>query len=165
MKPHRWLISVGLVGIGLSVGILSLWPRSSNRAAAPSSAGAETNPTRSAAPLSPRAQDSLARLLVAAGPFRRARRPAPQSYRLDAVAPAALAGPALLRPILRLTGVVLGSRPVAVIEGIPGASGGRVLAVGDTLGGLRLQRILARSATLVGFDTTWTLTISGDGHP
>jgi hypothetical protein len=127
-------------------------------------AGAAASQAPSPEQLSVRTQDSLARRLIAAGPFRRSRRPPPLSYTLDTPPPAPQSGPGL-RPGLRLTGIILGPRPVAVIEGIPGASGGRVLAVGDTLGGLRVRRILARSATLVGFDTTWTLTIAGEGRP
>lgn len=104
--------------------------------------------------------DSLARL-VRRDPFRLGRAPAPVPYdpaRGDQ--PPELA-PAIQRPTLALTGLVWGgaSKSGALIEGLPGVVGSRLLQVGDTIGGIRVQRIGVAEVVLAGLDTMWTLQV------
>jgi hypothetical protein len=61
---------------------------------------------------------------------------------------------------MRLVGFLGGSPPLAIIEGIPGVEGGRLVRQGDTLGGLRVASIARGRVRIVGPDTTWTLTMA-----
>jgi hypothetical protein len=97
--------------------------------------------------------ESMIARFVAAAPFRRDRRP-PSRSPGPVLASSAAPVP---RPELRLTGLALGGRPAAVIDGWPGAEGGRLLVVGDTAAGLRLVRVSADGAVVVGRDTVYRL--------
>jgi hypothetical protein len=104
--------------------------------------------------------DSFAGLIAGSAPFRRSRRPSEAPYdpvvpettgtQMDSSAP---------RPLVVLAGVALGDRPVAVLEGVPGTEGPRVVAEGDTAGGLRVRRVRATGVLVTGYDTSWTLLI------
>ena len=101
--------------------------------------------------------DSLSATVASADLFRPLRRPSPTPFdpTRDTPGPSESAP----RPELRLLGVVIGGGARALIEGVPGASGARIVAVGDTLGGLRVTGITAHTARIVGPDTTWTLAL------
>jgi len=102
------------------------------------------------------------RAMVAQDPFRRARTPADRAYdaqALEAAKQAAAAPPPAPRPVLSLSGILFGPRPAAILEGVPGADGARLLHVGDTAVGLRVRAITRTHTIITGFDTTWTLTI------
>lgn len=64
------------------------------------------------------------------------------------------------RPALGLRGVV-GVEPGlrAVVDGVPGAEGGVLLAAGDTIRGLRVRRVTADTVVIQGADTVWRLTM------
>lgn len=103
--------------------------------------------------------ESLATPLVGKDPFRVVRRPSPVSYD-----PVRFAQPAASRPpmpALALLGIVwaTGRNPTALVEGIPGVDGPRPVEQGDTVGGLRVRKILRDRVVITGFDTTWTLTV------
>jgi hypothetical protein len=61
--------------------------------------------------------------------------------------------------VLRLVGLVEGVRPQALIEGLPGVEGGRALARGEAVGGLRVAEIFRGQVRVVGMDTVWVLTL------
>lgn len=61
------------------------------------------------------------------------------------------------KPTLTLVGLVLDGAPKALIQGIPGATGARLLGVGDTAGGVRVRRIQSDRVRVTGHDTAWTL--------
>lgn len=103
--------------------------------------------------------DSLRETVIAQDVFRLDRRPAALAFE---------PGRALLlldrqvsppKPALRLVGLVEGTRPQALIEGLPGAERGRALAWGESLGGLRVAEIRGGQVRVIGMDTVWVLTL------
>lgn len=120
-----------------------------------------TEPAPGASPpaVSPRSAltDSAAALVVARDLFRRSRRPAASPSR--SATPATPAAPAVRRPTLRLVGLVVGPDGAAVIEGLPGAEGARVVREGDVIGNLRIRRITHAGVHVSGMDTVWVLTV------
>lgn len=103
--------------------------------------------------------DSFAHRVIERDPFRVARRPAAVAYDPSPAAAAAAAVPAPPKPVLVLTGIVWGKAPEAVVEGLPGVEGPRVLRVGDQVAGLGVRRIEPGRVTVVGMDTVWVLTV------
>jgi hypothetical protein len=101
--------------------------------------------------------DSLRRVAVARDVFRTDRLPAAVAYDPSRGAAPQPDGPA--KPQLKLTGVVWGDVPEAVIEGLPTASGPRVVRTGDVVGGVTIKWIDQVRVIAVGFDTTWSLTV------
>ena len=118
-------------------------------------AAAATSPDFGAAPL----LDSLAPQLVARDPFRLTRRPAAVAY--DPLRLAEQQAPPAPRPALVLVGLVTGMDPTAVIQGLPGVDGPRVLRVGDQVAGIKVRKIVRDAVWVVGMDSTWVLTIKG----
>lgn len=152
-------LQVGLVALGMLAVPAGVWFRRPllHRAAAASDSLALVPQFSSA----DRAQaDSAARLVVTRAPFRLARRPSVVPYDPEAApridAPAAPAPP---KPTLVLTGIVWGSDPLAVLEGVPGTEGPRVVRKGDVAGGLRVMRMARDKVWISGFDTTWALEV------
>jgi hypothetical protein len=87
-------------------------------------------------------------------------------FRLDHAAPqvrygepsrAAPADGAVPKPRLSLRGLIAGETRQAVLEGIPGIDGQAVVKEGDTLAGLKVQRIGRMTVLISGLDTTWAL--------
>jgi hypothetical protein len=109
------------------------------------------------------ALDSLARAAVVVAAFRVSRKEAVVAYNpertLSSGAPAA--APQQPRPQLALSGIVWGgqAKPMAVLEGLPGIQGPRVLQLGERVGGLTVRRIKGDVVTVTGLDTTWTLRV------
>ncbi|MHB1327431.1 MAG: hypothetical protein ACYC2K_04440 [Gemmatimonadales bacterium] len=97
--------------------------------------------------------DSLVDVIRASAPFQSSRVPGAPAVADDPAVPR----PA--RPILHLGGLVGGVAPLAVLYGIPGMQGGRVIQEGDTVGGLRVRSIRAGVVSVVGYDTTWALSL------
>jgi hypothetical protein len=91
-------------------------------------------------------------------PFRVER--APTSVRFGA-APVTPSEPAVEtrpeRPKLVLAGIVGGPPWMALVEGVPGREGGVILVQGETMNGIRLDRLWSDSAALSDSDTTWVL--------
>lgn len=104
---------------------------------------------------------SLSSVLVSRDPFRADRVPSPVPFNPNPAEPSEvpLAPP---KPELLLTGIVWGTNPSAVIEGLPGVDGSRLIQQGDVVGGIKVRRITARQVVLSGMDTTWTLAVR---HP
>jgi hypothetical protein len=67
--------------------------------------------------------------------------------------------PAPPKPVLSLVGLVSGIEPAAVVEGLPGVEGSRVVRVGDVFAGLRIKQIDSDRVVIVGMDTTWVLRV------
>ncbi len=102
------------------------------------------------------AAESIA-AIVSRDPFRIGRLPTITAY--DPVRLAQPVAPPPPRPTLALVGMVHGADPAAVVEGLPGVEGSRVVRVGDFVGGLRVKQIAKNRVTIVGMDTTWVLQV------
>jgi hypothetical protein len=63
------------------------------------------------------------------------------------------------KPTLLVSGIVWGSAPQAVIEGLPGVDGPRVMRVGDVVAGLMVRKIEASRVEIAGMDTIWVLKV------
>jgi hypothetical protein len=103
--------------------------------------------------------ESLAAHVVERDAFRVARRPAAVAY--DPQAGSQPEQPALPRPTLSLLGIVWdgGRDPTALVEGLPGIEGSRVVRRGEHLGDLRIRTIAPNHVIVLGPDTTWILTV------
>ncbi len=102
--------------------------------------------------------DSSPQLVVARDVFRLGRQPAATAYDPDrGVNPPAVAqepGPAL-----RLVGIVTGRQAAALIEGLPGTEGTRVVRAGEHVGKLTVTAIGHGRVLVAGPDTVWVLTV------
>jgi hypothetical protein len=101
-------------------------------------------------------QDSVS-AIVSRDPFRISRRPVIPAY--DPLRLAEQQAPPPPRPSLVLVGIVSGEMPLAVVEGLPGVDGSRVMRIGDQVAGLKLRQIGHNRAVIVGMDTTWVLEV------
>lgn len=154
-------LRIGLVALGCAGLIAAAWAGTR-----PIAAGPLPQPSVLGAPGSahsgPTALDSLAELAVSRPPMRASRRPAAVPF--DPVQPATgeagvpVSAP-VERPRLILTGILWGREPVAVVEGLPGTDGPRVVRPGDRLGDLRVGRITQERVVVAGQDTLWNLNI------
>ena len=102
--------------------------------------------------------ESLASVVVARDPFRATRRSAEVAYDAARLEPIA-AQPTPPKPALVLSGIVWssGREAAAVIAGLPGVDGPRVLRVGEQAVGITVRAISTTEVRLVGLDTTWVL--------
>jgi hypothetical protein len=101
--------------------------------------------------------DSTIRLILTRTPFRAARRPAAVAF--DPRLSTQVEAPATPKPVLALSGIVWGADPTAVIQGLPGIEGSKVVRRGDVIGGIKVSRIERERVLVTGLDTTWTLTV------
>lgn len=102
------------------------------------------------------AADSVA-AIASRDPFRIGHRPALPAY--DPVRLAEQLAPPPPRPSLVLVGVMDGVDPSAVIEGLPGVEGARVVRVGDVIGRLAIKKVGTGRVVITGMDTTWVLEV------
>ncbi len=102
---------------------------------------------------------SVAAATVSRNPFRLSRRPAAAAY--DPLRLAEQTAPPVPKPVLQLAGIVWegGRDPTALVEGLPGVEGVRVVRVGDVVAGLRIWGITADAVRITGLDTTWVLRV------
>jgi len=100
---------------------------------------------------------SLVRLMTQRTPFRASRKPAAVAF--DPNPPAPQAPSNTPKPLLSLSGIVWGADPTAVIQGVPGIEGSKVVRSGDVVGGIRVSRIDRERVWLTGLDTAWTLAV------
>jgi len=105
------------------------------------------------------AAESLGRSAIERDPFRTTRAPVDVPYDPMRSVSEGVAAAAQPKPTLLLTGIVWGPSPEAVLEGLPGVDGARVLRVGDMVAGIGVKRIEPRRVTVVGMDTVWVLTV------
>ena len=156
LRHLSWLFVAGAFG-GMATAGRALVYRP-----APGLTDSRHDPARAPTPHSAEAVPAVAiglaaRRLARAVPFRQDRLPTAVAYVpwADTLPPP----PPPVRPALAVTGILWATHPVAIIEGIPGTTGGRLLGIRDTLGGLKVARITAAQVVLVGYDTAWTLTV------
>jgi len=146
------LLVVGLLGVTASVRIAAgpiarvRLPR-----AADHDAGAQVSSSGS------RITAESVAAVVSRDPFRIGRRPLLPAY--DPLRLAEQLAPPPPKPTLILVGVVNGLAPSAVIEGLPGVEGSRVMRVGDTVAGLKIEKITNSRVIIAGMDTTWVLEV------
>jgi hypothetical protein len=107
----------------------------------------------------PAPPDSLARLVSGKNPFRASRSPAGVAFdpRAAAMLGSAPIPPAPARPPLSLAGLLLGDQPAALIEGLPGVEGARLMRLGERAGEYQVRSITNDRVVVAGRDTTWTL--------
>ena len=101
--------------------------------------------------------------IVSRNPFRIGRRPVLPAY--DPMRLAEQQAPPPARPALTVVGIVAGEEPSAVIEGLPGVEGSRVVRVGDLIGALRIKRMRDGRVEITGMDTTWILEVREPWKP
>lgn len=151
MSPRRVTLALwGSLAGGVLLGArLLAWPLV--RVSLPVPPEVRRGPTRRVEPVP---TDSLAALLVARDPFRLSRQPAAVTYDpLRLVQQTALPP----KPPLVLVGLVAGNEPAAIIEGLPGVDGARVVRAGEIVGSLKVRRIEYDRVVVAGMDTVWTL--------
>lgn len=101
--------------------------------------------------------------IVSRDPFRIGRRPTLPAYDPQRLAEQLTPPPP--KPTLILVGVMNGIEPSAVIEGLPGVEGSRVVRVGDVVAGLKLKEIANGRVVIAGMDTTWVLGVREPWKP
>ncbi len=154
MSPTPWL-RVGLVLLGGSaIPAAIAWNR-------PPAVEAEEMGATAPVPadtLPPPPFDSLGQVVIQRNPFRLGRVPADIPF--TPIPPEAVyVEPPPPKPQLVLSGIVWGEEPSALVEGLPGVEGVRLMRVGDSIGTIRLRRVTRTEATLAGMDTTWVLQV------
>lgn len=102
--------------------------------------------------------DSLDEKVIARDPFRPSRRPAEVSFDPNPITPPP-AEPPPPKPALVVSGIMWGREPSAVLEGLPGVEGARLVRSGEVLAGFRIRRITPNEVTVTGMDTTWVLKV------
>lgn len=146
-----WVLVVSGVGAAFGAALMPLAPPVQAAAAQPREPNAVPAPRYPA--------DSLAVSVGGRDLFRFGRRPATTAYDPQrAVTPVAGAY-APPKPVLRLVGLVSGAEPAALIEGLPGIEGGRVMRGGERIAGLTVTAIARGRVRVVGMDTVWVLTL------
>ena len=109
-----------------------------------------------------RSADSIARRTIGRNPFRAHRSPAAIRFRPEAeMAPPPPSPP---RPSLSVAGIVLGTDPAALIDGIPGTDGTRVLRIGESVAGYTVRSIDSTRVVVASRDTTYQLPVR-NRHP
>ena len=146
------LLAVGLLGVAASVR-LAAWPIA--RIDLPPSPGIDSS-AQATSSVRRIAAESVA-TIVSRDPFRIGRRPLLPPY--DPLRLTEQATPPPPKPTLTLVGVVNGIDPSAVIEGLPGVEGSRVVRVGDVVAGLQVKKITSGRVVIAGMDTTWVLEV------
>ena len=155
MKPallHLLLAGVTLAGLALSTRLAA---RPFVRVELPQWESGERD-VPAGAPVPTSESSSVA--MVARDPFRITKRAAPMAY--DPLRVGQPPAPAA-RPTLVLDGIVWdgGASPTALLEGLPGVDGPRVVRKGDIVGDLRVKDIRWDRVVIGGPDTLWTLTV------
>lgn len=152
------LTVIGLVGMMAFVRVAA-WPLA--RVQLP--AVPESTPAARALDVGQRVPSESIAAIVNRDPFRIGRLPAITAY--DPVRLAQPIVPPAPRPALTLVGLVNGSEASAVVEGLPGVEGPRVVRVGDLVAGLRIKQIRNNRVVIVGMDTTWVLKVREPWKP
>ncbi|HJS43586.1 MAG TPA: hypothetical protein VJ755_08950 [Gemmatimonadales bacterium] len=118
---------------------------------------ADSAVTKSAVNRAPKISADSVAAIAFRDPFRVGRRPALPAY--DPLRLAQQLAPPPPRPALVLVGVTDGAMASAVIEGLPGVEGARVVRVGDIIGGLAIKKMGGGRVVITGMDTTWVLEV------
>lgn len=153
VERFLWL----LMASGAAAMVLGRW-RPPNT---PPAAGAE-----GALVLSEPSHDSVnaaAAAVIANDPFRLERKPASLRFGESPPQPPpqTLTAPAPVR--LTLSGTI-GPPWQAIVEGIPGRTGGTVVRAGEAYGSLRIVSVGRDTIVVQGADSTWTITLKQSGR-
>ena len=108
--------------------------------------------------------DSLSALAVGRDVFRVTRRPASVAFNPD-VDESEHEPERPPRPLLQLLGIVAGRDPTAIVDGLPGSEGPRVVRAGDVIGPLAVERITPGEVRIAGMDTVWVLQVREPWRP
>jgi hypothetical protein len=103
--------------------------------------------------------DSQARAIAARDPFRLSRAPSVVPFNPEAPTTGYAPPPRPPRPPLALAGIVLGDELLALIDGLPGVEGSRVMRLGERVGDYVLRAVASDHVVIAGPDTTWTLRV------
>lgn len=118
------------------------------------------DPPPAAQPPSALRPDSLASRVAARNPFRFSRTPSTWNRQVTSTMPPATpVAERPPRPALTLAGIILGDEPAALIEGLPGVEGTRVMRIGERWLDYQLREVTADHAVVAGSDTTWVLRV------
>lgn len=101
--------------------------------------------------------DSLIDVAAGRNPFRTSRSRATVAFDPSGQAGANQPPAAPPRPSPVLAGIMLGASPAALIDGIPGSEGTRLLRQGESFGSYRVRELATDRVVLEGPDTTWVL--------
>jgi hypothetical protein len=115
-------------------------------------------PTETAAQIAAAPTYALDSVVIQRNVFRSDRRPAPARYQPGGQAP-----PLEPRPPLSVAGVVLGRIRAALLRGLPGVDGVRVLAEGETAAGVRVLRVADTVVVVTWRADTLSLPFPGGG--
>lgn len=116
---------------------------------------------RAATPRSFASPDSLARWIAGRDPFRADRRQAATAFEPARAEGAPPPPPPRARPNIVVAGVLLGNTPAAILEGLPGVDGSRLVSVGDRVGEIVVRAITGNRVVVANADTSWTLFVKG----
>lgn len=150
-----WPVRVALLSILLGVAVLIAGgaTHEATRAVGNAPPGA-WRPLRSRPPVA----DSVIELAVQRALFRASRRAADVPFDpVGAADSVPASAPQASRPPVRVSGIVWGAQPVAVVEGIPGLDAPRAMRSGEMVNGFVVKRITQSQVTLSGMDTVWSL--------
>ena len=150
-RAGAWILAIGGMGSVVTTAVVPIGETTLD----------DTPPRRSESETPREARypaDSFAQAATGRNVFRTQRRPASMAYDAQALVAAANTPPTP-KPVLALVGIVAGREPSAVLEGLPGTDGPRVVRVGDRWAGLRVTRIGRAEVRIVGLDTVWVLTV------
>jgi hypothetical protein len=154
-RPAFVLVVVTALALALRV---TVWPRS----VTPQDSAATAVGPAPDGPLAPRAvPDSLVRLVAALDVFRQARSSStvPFDPRTTQGGGAPPPPPGPPHPTLALAGIIFGRHPAALVDGIPGSEGTRVIHAGERVGELLVRSIAREQVVIAGRDTVWTLRV------
>ncbi len=149
------MLRTGLIALGLAALPVAFWlgrPLTIELPPVPS----EIRPAETVG--DPIPWESATVALVEKDPFRAERKPSAVAYSPIPVEQSA-PPPAPPRPQLSVSGIVWGPDPSAVIEGLPGMEGSKLMRTGESIAGITLRRILRERVELRGLDTTWSLQV------
>ncbi|MEP6733824.1 MAG: hypothetical protein ABJE10_24470 [bacterium] len=151
-------LDVGLVVLGAAFA-LSGALRSRSVLSAPVSGPVRASDVALNAPMFPVTDslDDAAATIVANDPFRLSNVP-PQVRYLSPATMAVVNVP--VRPALIVRAIIGGPPWSALVEGIPGQTGGVVVVVGNTFDKLRIRAIARDTVVVQAPDTTWKLTMA-----
>jgi len=150
------LIRIALVMMTLTV--IAAAVRVAITGSSPAVAFADVPSSPAGVRVEPARPDSIARLIATRNPFRLGRAPSSVPFDPRASLPGAPPmPPPVPRPPLTLAGLLLGPPHAALIEGLPGSDGARLMRAGERVGDYVLRSIATDHVVVAGRDTTWTL--------
>ena len=103
--------------------------------------------------------DSNSAIITNHDPFRVRRAPSSTPYDPTRAPGAPALPPTPPKPALVISGIILGPQAAALIDGLPGIAGTRLVTVGERVAGYRLREVRRDLVVVSGPDTTWNLRV------